>query len=150
MSTPTSTKSFSDSMESKDKGCILTEHMIFGGFSAGYTTRAAQQLFSEFRTPEDWLSYSPDLNPLDFAIWRILQAKVVVMPHANLGAPHLSIATEWDLIAAEYICKACCSFHHCRYTVSKKIKFKLPLDGQPTAQFTPLVLFRATISFNVT
>ncbi len=124
----------------KSKGCILTENMIFGGFSAGHTTRAAQQLFSEFRTPWDWLSNSPDLNPLDFAIWPVLQAKVVVMPHANLGALHLSI----------YICKACCSFHHCRYTVSKKIKFKFPLDGQPTAQLTPLVLFRATISFNRT
>jgi hypothetical protein len=29
----------------------------------------------------DFLPYSPDLNPLDFSIWRILQAEVQAKPH---------------------------------------------------------------------
>jgi hypothetical protein len=51
------------------------------------------------------------LNPLDFAIWQVLQVKVQAMHHGNLDALHLSIATELDRVKVKYICKTCCSFH---------------------------------------
>ncbi len=47
----------------------------------------------------------PDLNPLDFTIWRTLQAKTQATPHANLDTLHLSFAVEQDWLAAENIRK---------------------------------------------
>jgi hypothetical protein len=48
-----------------------------------HTARTTQQLLVEFWTPAEWQPYSPDLNLLDFTIWRVLQAKDKAMPHAN-------------------------------------------------------------------
>jgi hypothetical protein len=44
------------------------------------------------------------------------------MLHANLDAPCLSIAEEWDQLAAEYIHKACCAAN---IPLLRKRKFKL-------------------------
>jgi hypothetical protein len=69
------------------------ENMLFGGlFSAGPCRQ--NHLVVEFQTPADWPPYSLDLNPLEFAIWRILQTKVLALLHANLDALRLSIAVE--------------------------------------------------------
>jgi hypothetical protein len=54
----------------------------------------SQQLLAEFWIPADWLPYSPDLNPLDIAIWRVLQATSQVTPYAILDLLCLSIAAE--------------------------------------------------------
>jgi hypothetical protein len=40
----------------------------------------------------DWLPHSPDLNLLDFSIWRVLQGK----GHTNLDVLHPFTAAEWD------------------------------------------------------
>jgi hypothetical protein len=47
---------------------------------------------------------------MNFSIWRILQAKVQVRPHANLATLSQSTTMEWDWPAVEYIRKSCCSF----------------------------------------
>jgi hypothetical protein len=52
------------------------------------------------------------LNPLDFFIWSVLQAKIQGSPHANLAALSRSIETEWDM--AKYIRKTGRSFRRCR------------------------------------
>jgi hypothetical protein len=54
--------------------------------------------------------YLPELNPLDFSIWGVLQAKDKVTPHANLDALHVFIIMEWDWLAEAFIGKACHSF----------------------------------------
>jgi hypothetical protein len=51
-----------------------------------HTTRTTQQFFAKFWTPSVWLPHLPDLNMLDFSMWRFMQAKVQVMHHANLAA----------------------------------------------------------------
>ncbi len=49
-----------------------------------HITRTAQRVLAG--TLADRPSYSPNLNPLDFAIWHICRAKVLSMPCANLDA----------------------------------------------------------------
>ncbi len=66
-----------------------------------YTAKTAQQMLVEFRTPEDWLPNSLDLNLLDFSIFSVLKAKVQATDHNNLVALRLSIAAEWDWLAEE-------------------------------------------------
>jgi hypothetical protein len=99
-----STKSFLDSMWSTwSRGHILAEICLSVDLAGVHTTRTAQQLLAEFWTPAYWSPYSPDLNLLDFAIRRILQAKS--QAHANLDFLQASIAAEWDRLEAEDICK---------------------------------------------
>ncbi|KAI8440600.1 hypothetical protein MSG28_001821 [Choristoneura fumiferana] len=38
----------------------------------------------DFIRHEDWPSSSPNLNPLDFKIWQVLEGKVCAKPHKNL------------------------------------------------------------------
>jgi hypothetical protein len=85
------------------RGRILTEYTVH--FSADpelpYSVRTIQRLLLEFWILVDWLPFLPDLNPLDFAIWAILPAKVQAMPHANLDALRPSIVVEWDCLVVK-------------------------------------------------
>ena len=40
--------------------------------------------FPEFIATEHWPSGSPDLNPLDYHLWNILEEKACCMPHHNI------------------------------------------------------------------
>jgi hypothetical protein len=85
-----------------------------------FTAKPAQRLLVEFRFLGDWPQFSLDLNSLDFSICSVLQAKVQALPHRNFSVLHLSIAGEWDPLAAECIRKTCHSFRRLRYAVTKK------------------------------
>ncbi len=102
-----------------------------------HAARTAQQLLVEFWTPVGWLPYLPDLNQLDFTIWRVLQAISQASPHTNLDSLRQSIAAEWDWLAAEDICKTYCSFCHCWQTVTmNKIKLKLNVLAANSPTYT--------------
>lgn len=45
----------------------------------------------EFIRVFDWLSGSPDLNPLDYRLWQILEEKACAKPHRNLESLKSSI-----------------------------------------------------------
>jgi hypothetical protein len=80
----------------------------------------------------DWPPYSPDLNPLGFAICHVFQANGLAMPQANLDTLSPSIAVGWDWLAAKYILKTCCLF--CRRqeaAVAKNGAFIEKVDRQP-------------------
>ena len=51
-----------------------------------------------FITPDEWPSNSPDINPMDFAIWGILKSKVLATPHKSLDALKRKLIKEWDAI----------------------------------------------------
>jgi hypothetical protein len=76
------------------KGRILKGNMSLADSAPANTAKTTQRLLAEFWFLVDRMPYSPDLNPLDFATWRILQAKVQAMPHSNLATLHPSIAAE--------------------------------------------------------
>lgn len=46
----------------------------------------------DFIACEDWPSSSPDLNPLDYSIWRIIEEKACAKPHKNLDSLKRSIS----------------------------------------------------------
>ncbi len=85
-----------------------------------HATRTTRQFLAEFLTPADWTPFSQYLNPLDFSIWSVLQAKVQAMSQANPAALRASMAMNWDQLAATYICKTCHSFCRCREAIIKK------------------------------
>ncbi len=74
-------------------------------------------------------------------LYMVLQAKVQVTLHANLDALRLCITSEWDQLAAEYICKALPLISDTADTLAVAEKMKLKLNRQPTAQNTATTTF---------
>jgi hypothetical protein len=99
------------------KGSDASE--LSSGFLPAYTAKTAHRHLAQFQFLEDWPPHSPDLNSLDFSVSRVLQAKDQATLHSNLAALFLSIAAEWDWLAAVYISKTCCSFRHCHSAAKK-------------------------------
>jgi transposase len=55
----------------------------------------------DFIATTEWPSASPDLNPLDYAIWSKLEAKVCSKPHTSIEALKRSLVREWNKISME-------------------------------------------------
>ena len=52
-----------------------------------------------------WPPSSPDLNPLEYAIWGVLENKNA-NSHSNIGSLKIAIQEEWNKIPEEFILKA--------------------------------------------
>ena len=63
---------------------------------------------------------SPDLNPLDYAIWGVLENKTNATSHPNIGLPKTAIEKEWNKISEEFILKSYKSFQRCVDTIIEK------------------------------
>lgn len=63
-----------------------------------------------FISTEQWPASSPDLNPLDFSIWSILEAKVCQKKHESLESLKASLHREWKAIPQEHLRAACEAF----------------------------------------
>jgi len=59
-----------------------------------------------FITREQWPPNSPDLNPLDFSIWGILQARVGSTSHCSIDTLKKTLVREWNKIPQEHLCAA--------------------------------------------
>lgn len=57
-----------------------------------------------------WPSSSPDLNPLDFCIWGVLQARACAKKHTSLEALKVTLTREWNSLSDDVIRAACASF----------------------------------------
>lgn len=55
--------------------------------------------FPRFITPQEWPPYSPDLNPMDYSIWSILEARACAKPHKSLEELKASLRREWARIS---------------------------------------------------
>jgi hypothetical protein len=96
------------------EGLSQTKNMPFGGLSTGLRRSNQLAAVAEFWFSADWLSYSPDLNSLDFSTGSVLQPKGQAMPHANFAALRPSVAAECDRLAVVQIRKTCRSFRRHR------------------------------------
>ncbi|UYV79497.1 hypothetical protein LAZ67_17002901 [Cordylochernes scorpioides] len=57
---------------------------------------------SIFRTSShQWPPYSPDLNPMDYSVWSILQSRTCVTRHKSLKLLKRSLRREWDRLSPE-------------------------------------------------
>ena len=52
-------------------------------------------------------SFIPDLNPVDFAIWSILESKACSSNHPNIGAIKNRLKACWDEISEETVPASC-------------------------------------------
>uniref|UniRef100_A0A915D155 Vacuolar protein sorting-associated protein 54 n=1 Tax=Ditylenchus dipsaci TaxID=166011 RepID=A0A915D155_9BILA len=68
-------------------------------------TGLAQKKFSELYRQNEWPPRSPDLNPLDFSIWSILEDRVCIKPHSNLESLKRALLVEWDKIEIDTVNK---------------------------------------------
>ena len=50
----------------------------------------------DFISSKEWPPSSPDLNPMDYAIWGILESKVNSPQHHSLDSLKKAIEKEWD------------------------------------------------------
>lgn len=55
----------------------------------------------QFLSKEEWPPSSPDLNPMDFSVWSILEKNACSKPHRNLESLKRSLIYEWDKIPQE-------------------------------------------------
>jgi AraC-like DNA-binding protein len=78
--------------------------------AARTTQEFLKENMSSHWSPDLWPPYSPDLNPLDFSIWSVLETKVQATPHKNLASLKAAIRREWTAMDANYIRAACRPF----------------------------------------
>ena len=53
----------------------------------------------------EWPPNSPDLNPMDYAVWSILEEKACQKPHPNVGSLKRALVKAWDEISLETLQK---------------------------------------------
>ncbi|KAI6648091.1 hypothetical protein LOD99_11900 [Oopsacas minuta] len=54
--------------------------------------------FPGFITKEEWPPYSPDLNPMDYSVWSILETKACVNSHTSIKSLKRKLCQEWNKI----------------------------------------------------
>ena len=59
-----------------------------------------------------WPPSSPCLNPLDYAVWGVLEDKVGATSHPSVDALKNKVKEEWAALTPAYIKKCCQSFRH--------------------------------------
>ena len=75
-------------------------------------TTSTRKHANEFKVPEKTVriavkqNFSPDLNPLDYAIWGVLENKTNASSHPNIGLLETFTEVEWNKIFEEFILKA--------------------------------------------
>lgn len=62
--------------------------------------------FPDFIRKDEWPAASPDLNPLDYSIWSILESEVNAQPHTSVESLEQAIIAAYDNLNQETINKA--------------------------------------------
>lgn len=57
--------------------------------------------FPDFIASGEWPPYSPDLNPMDYSVWSILEARACAKPHKSLQSLKQSLRREWNRLSPE-------------------------------------------------
>jgi transposase len=67
------------------------------------TLALCQRLFPGFWGKDVWPSNSPDLNPMDYAVWSILEQKVSATTYSTVDALKRALTKAWDEISVEQL-----------------------------------------------
>ena len=57
-----------------------------------------------------WPPSSPDLAPLDYAIWGYLLREMGPIPHPSVPVMKTAVDKAWDTLSSDYIKRVCGSF----------------------------------------
>jgi hypothetical protein len=60
-----------------------------------------------FWSKDIWPPSSPNLNPLDFFVWRHVKEKACVKSHPNKKSLMTAVNTEWEAISVADLKKVC-------------------------------------------
>lgn len=71
--------------------------------SAKSTILLCKELFSDVWDKDVWPPNSPDLNPLDYSIWSILESRACATRHASVDSLKAALKKAWDEITAEEV-----------------------------------------------
>ncbi|QQP33105.1 Putative transposable element [Caligus rogercresseyi] len=78
-----------------------------------HTFKKAQEFckgnMASFWPADFWPSSSPDVNPLDFAVWGFLEGKTNKTSHTSVEALKATITKEWDNMSEDFIKTSCAS-----------------------------------------
>ena len=69
------------------------------------TPMMVSRAIKRFEETDEWPPSSPDLNPLDYAIWGYLEAKACEKPHSNVASLKRALEKAWDEISVEMLAK---------------------------------------------
>ena len=58
-----------------------------------------------FITRDEWLPNSPDLNPLNYSVWSILEERACAKPHDNVKSLKRVLKKAWKEISVEILAK---------------------------------------------
>ena len=75
-----------------------------------FTQSSILRKISSFISKKDWPAQSPDLNPLDYSIWSIVEKRVCSTPHQTLESLKAKLMKEWDTIPQKTLRATCNSF----------------------------------------
>ena len=67
--------------------------------TAGQVQQWMRTHFPDFIPPTLWPPYSPDLNPLDYSIWSILEQKACCKQHTSLQSLKRALTKAWNEIS---------------------------------------------------
>jgi hypothetical protein len=68
-----------------------------------------------------WPPSSPDLNPLDYSVWSVVESRACKTHHTSVDTLKLSIAKEWKAMTKPYLIKTCQQF---RSRLEKVVELK--------------------------
>lgn len=70
---------------------------------AKVTQRWCEDNLPQFISTEDWPASSPDLNPMDYGMWSILEQKVCTINHSSVSHLKKSLLKAWEEIPLETV-----------------------------------------------
>ena len=57
-----------------------------------------------------WPPSSPDLNPLNYSVWSVVEADACRKPHTSVATPKSSIQRAWGSMTSDYLISTCQAF----------------------------------------
>ncbi|VDP13493.1 unnamed protein product [Heligmosomoides polygyrus] len=112
-------KPWADAHFGNDRWCFQQDSAP--AHKARTTQEWCKRELPDFIAHEDWPSNSPDLNPLDFSVWSVIESKICATRHPSLASLKDSPTEAWNGMSDEYLRAACDAFvTHLRTCVRKK------------------------------
>ena len=75
---------------------LQSTHFVDPAHRAGSTIEFLQQNNIDFISPAQWPANSPDLNPLDYSVWSLLEQELYKEPIADLHQLRERLSATWN------------------------------------------------------
>ena len=91
-------------------GNYVFQQDLAPGHKARKTQKWCKDNLADFWPWGMWPPSSPDLNPLDYGVWGIVESKACATPHASVDVLKASVEKEWEGMEEEYLVRVCKAF----------------------------------------